>query len=84
MDAIFNEAALRKEIAKTWGEYGGHMDVYDTILNRLETAEKTLNRRTILLENIQDKLAILTEESNNPSVTFLDLIDRIEKEFEKK
>lgn len=31
---IFNEQKLRAEIAKTWGEHGAHIEVYDMLLNK--------------------------------------------------
>ena len=34
MSEIFNEQSLREEIAKTWGEHGAHMEVFDSLLKR--------------------------------------------------
>ena len=31
---IFNEQKLRAEIAKTWGEHGAHIEVYDMLLKK--------------------------------------------------
>lgn len=31
---IFNEQKLRAEIAKTWGEHGVHIEVYDMLLKK--------------------------------------------------
>jgi hypothetical protein len=51
---IFNEHTLRTEIAKTWGEYGAHVDVYDTLLKRLSELE-ALQGRWISDEEIKDE-----------------------------
>lgn len=34
METIFNEQSLRAEIAKTWGEHGAHMEVFDMLLKK--------------------------------------------------
>lgn len=31
---MFNEETLREEIAKTWGDHGEHMEVYDMLLSK--------------------------------------------------
>lgn len=38
---MFNENTLREEIAKTWGEYGAHMLVFDSLL-KSKLTEKDL------------------------------------------
>jgi len=46
---MFDENKLREEIARVWGEYGVHMEVYDMLLKRAQvkheliTAQEALN-----------------------------------------
>lgn len=35
----FNEQKLREEIAKTWGEHGAHIEVFDMLLKRASQQE---------------------------------------------
>ena len=39
---VFNEQTLRSEIAKIWGEYGAHIDVYNELLKRAAPAAQGL------------------------------------------
>jgi hypothetical protein len=36
----FDEAALRQEIAKTWGEHGAHADLFGMMMDRIEAGRK--------------------------------------------
>lgn len=36
----FDEHSLRADIAAKWGEYGAHIDVFDTLLKRLRELEE--------------------------------------------
>ncbi len=57
---IFNEDSLRADIAKTWGEHGAHIDVFDTILRLARAGEATV---------ISEKSFILYEDNGDGTTT---------------
>lgn len=44
----FDEHSLRADIARTWGEYGAHIDVFDTMLKRLNELEEIHKGTTLV------------------------------------
>lgn len=54
-ETIFNEDALRAEIAKTWGEHGAHIEVFDRMRKQLSGIggeEKTLDELLDCIRNL--------------------------------
>lgn len=39
---VFDEKKLRREIVKTWGEYGAHAQVYDYLLAQLAKKDEAM------------------------------------------
>ena len=60
----FTVESLRKDIAKVYGEFGAHIDIFDRILSRLEKAEERI-------EELETKLLLCArhfEEYDNPAM----------------
>lgn len=39
---MFDENKLREEIARVWGQYGAHMEVYDMLLQRAQVKHELI------------------------------------------
>lgn len=55
---IFNEQKLRAEIAKTWGEHGAHIEVYDMLLKKANAVLP----QTDVSGSLQDRLFKLAND----------------------
>lgn len=54
---IFDEKSLRVDIAKTWGEHGAHIDIYDRLLKQLSDLKEPIKQEGMptdeeIIENI--------------------------------
>ncbi len=50
--ATFNEASLRADIVKAWGEHGAHVDVFDAILAKASLANDLEHRLEVALDEL--------------------------------
>jgi len=58
---VFNEDALRKDIVTKWGEYGAHIEVFDTLIKENKHLHKLyLELKEELNKCIKEKAKLIT------------------------
>lgn len=88
-EVIFNEQTLKAEIAKTWGEHGAHMEVYNRLLGNREvkevTAEEILKsklRHVVTMTDFNKILEAMQEFANNQVAEKEREIEKLRKNYE--